>query len=350
MKTDYIIVGCGLAGIAFCEQLKANNKTFFVFDNNSQTSSVVAGGLYNPVILNRFTKVWRSREQLDLALPKYKILEEKLNTRLNYKTPIHRLFHYEKEIRTWLKASKKPELSEFLSLEFKTNKNPLISAPLGFGEVLHTGRVDTKKLVTKYRTLLKQEGLFSEAKFDYNAIENHTNFVSYEHIEAKHIVFAEGYGLTENPLFNDLPLSGLKGEYITIKAPNLKLDEIIKSSVFIIPLGDDLYRIGATFEKIEKTNTITESRKIELIEKVAKFITVDFEVVNHTAGIRPTVIDHKPLVGQHKTHNNYYVLNGLGARGVMIGPYVANALYQFIENNQPLNEEIDINRFNKDEE
>ena len=62
MKVDYIIVGSGLAGIAFCEQLKAHNKTFFVFDNGSQQSSLVAGGLYNPVILNRFTKVWRSRE------------------------------------------------------------------------------------------------------------------------------------------------------------------------------------------------------------------------------------------------------------------------------------------------
>ena len=39
-----------------------------------------------------------------------------------------------------------------------------------------------------------------------------------------------------------------------------------------------------------------------------------------------------------------YVLNGLGTRGVMIGPYVAHQLYYFIENNMSLNEEIDISR------
>jgi glycine/D-amino acid oxidase-like deaminating enzyme len=346
MKTDYIIVGCGLAGIAFCEELKANNKAFFVFDNESQKSSLVAGGLYNPVILNRFTKVWRSREQLDLALPKYKLLEKKLNNRLDYKTTIHRLFHYEKEQKTWLKALKKTELTEFMSVDFKPNTNQLINAPLGFGEVLHTGRIDTKLLVSNYRAQLKKEGLFSTESFVYNELKHHENSVTYKDIEAKHIVFAEGYGLTENPFFKHLPLSGLKGEYITIKAPDLKLKEIIKSSVFIIPLGNHLYRIGATFEKIEKTNTITESRKIELLEKLAKFITVDFEVINHTAGIRPTVIDHKPLVGQHETHKNYYVLNGLGARGVMIAPYASKALFNAIENNIALDSEIDISRFN----
>jgi len=67
MKVDYIVVGCGLAGISFCEQLKANGKSFVVFDNQSQQSSIVAGGLYNPVVLKRFTSVWKSKELLELA-------------------------------------------------------------------------------------------------------------------------------------------------------------------------------------------------------------------------------------------------------------------------------------------
>jgi len=69
MKVDYLIVGSGLAGIAFCEQLKTYGKSFVMFDDNSQVSSTVAGGLYNPVVLKRFTPVWKSQEQLELALP-----------------------------------------------------------------------------------------------------------------------------------------------------------------------------------------------------------------------------------------------------------------------------------------
>ena len=84
-KVDYIIVGCGLASIAFCEQLRVNNKSFVVFDNNSQKSSRVAAGLYNPVILKRFSEVWKAKEQLELALPLYDKIEKDLNIQINYK-------------------------------------------------------------------------------------------------------------------------------------------------------------------------------------------------------------------------------------------------------------------------
>ena len=54
MKLDYIVVGLGLAGLAFIEELIEANKSFLVFEDNSQTSSLVAGGVYNPVILKRY--------------------------------------------------------------------------------------------------------------------------------------------------------------------------------------------------------------------------------------------------------------------------------------------------------
>ena len=38
MMKDYIIVGSGLAGIAFAETLLQHNKSFVVFENQSQNS------------------------------------------------------------------------------------------------------------------------------------------------------------------------------------------------------------------------------------------------------------------------------------------------------------------------
>ena len=76
-----------------------------------------------------------------------------------------------------------------------------------------------------------------------------------------------------------------------------------------------------------------------------RLISCPFEVVDQVAGVRPTVKDRRPLVGQHETHKNIFVLNGLGTRGVMIGPYVAKQLYNFIENKMPLEKDIDITRF-----
>ena len=74
MKVDYIVVGLGLAGLAFVEQLEENGKSYVVFEDNSQNSSSVAGGTYNPVILKRFTPVWNGHEQLELAMPFYEKL------------------------------------------------------------------------------------------------------------------------------------------------------------------------------------------------------------------------------------------------------------------------------------
>ena len=48
----------------------------------------------------------------------------------------------------------------------------------------------------------------------------------------------------------------------------------------------------------------------------------------------------------HHTNKNIAILNGLGTRGVMIAPSVAKELYNYIEKGIPLNNEININRFN----
>ena len=51
MKVDYIIVGAGLAGLSFVQYCLLNNKTFLVIDDAKRTSSKVAGGMFNPVVL-----------------------------------------------------------------------------------------------------------------------------------------------------------------------------------------------------------------------------------------------------------------------------------------------------------
>jgi len=345
MNVDYIIVGCGLAGIHFCEQLKVHQKSFVVFDNQSQQSSIVAGGLYNPVVLKRFTSVWKSKEQLELAMPIYKTLEDNLLVKLDFKIPVLRRFTSIEEQNNWFAASDKPELSQFLSGNIIKNNNSVIDAPFGFGMVLQTGRIDTKLLISEYKNQLLKNHVLIEDTFDYNALKL-DNQLSYNDITAKHIIFAEGFGIKKNPFFKQLPLKEVKGELLTIHAPELKIDYVLKSSVFIIPLGNDLYRIGATYDWKDKTNDITTEAQEVLLNKLKTIIKCDFEVINQVAGIRPTVIDRRPLVGQHELYENMYVLNGLGTRGVMIAPYIAKQLFGLIENEDPLEMDININRFN----
>ncbi|QNK77553.1 FAD-dependent oxidoreductase [Winogradskyella sp. PAMC22761] len=345
-EVDYIIVGCGLASISFCEELRANKKTFIVFDDQSQKSSIVAAGLYNPVILKRFSAVWKAKEQLALSAPRYAKIEKDLNIKFDYKLPILRRFTSIQEQNKWFNASDKPLLEPYLSTNLVKNTNISIDANFGFGEVLHSGRLDTETLITNYRSFLKANDSFNDASFVHNKMQFVGDDIHYENIKTKQIVFAEGFGVKNNPYFHNIPLSGSKGEILKIKAPDLKIDYAIKSSVFVIPLGDDVYNVGATYNNEDKTNTPTELAKEELISKLKTFITCDFDIIEHIAGVRPTVKDRRPLVGRHAQYKNLYVLNGLGTRGVMIAPYVSNQLFKLIEHGEALEKEIDISRFN----
>lgn len=345
MKVDYIIVGLGLAGLAFTRELKKNNKSFIVFEDNSQNSSKVAGGMYNPVILKRFTLVWDAKRQLEIALPFYTELEELLENSYDIKIDTHRLFTSIEEQNNWFATCDNPLLSEYMIPKVVTQKYNGLDAPFGYGKLQNTGRIDTKKLLDDYRDYLFTSDKIRYEKFDYTNIELIDNKANYNGIEAKHIVFCEGFGIKKNPFFKELPMQEAKGELITIHAPELEIDFVLKSSVFIMPLGDDLFKVGATFNWKDKTNTPTSEGKKELTDKLEKILKVPFEVVDHVAGIRPTVKDRRPLVGIHSQFTQLAVLNGLGTRGVMIAPTVAKELYNHIENGVELRKEIDISRF-----
>ena len=342
---DYLIVGCGLAGISFSEIALANNKSILVVDNESQNSSKIAGGLYNPVILKRFSEVWQAKEQLILMNQFYVNLEQKLKIKVDFKTPILRKFFSIEEQNNWFAASDKPALAPFLSTSIITKKYSGIDSPFNYGEVLHTGYVDTASLLEHYKKYLLQEQLLLQESFDYEKLEVLSKGIRYKNIEAKHIVFAEGFGLHANPYFNNLPLDGTKGELFIIKAPGLNLDVIVNTSVFILPLGDGLFKVGATYNWKDKTDLPTEEGRQELTDRIKEIINCEFEIVAHFAGVRPTVKDRRPLVGTHKDFQSIHILNGLGTRGVMLGPAMAQSLFDSIEKGIPLDTEINIDRF-----
>lgn len=344
---DYLIVGSGLAGISFAEIALQNKKSIYVVNNQSQNSSLIAAGLYNPVILKRFTEVWDAEHQLNYLFHFYKSIEEKLNFKFDYRVSLLRKFSSIEEQNNWFIASDKSNLSSFLSTNLISNKYHQIDAPLGYGEVLKTGFIDTYSLITIYIDYLKSLNLYQELDFQYNDLIINNDFVQYKNIKAKQIIFAEGFGMLLNPFFNKFPLDGAKGELLLIKARNLNLDVIVKTSIFIIPLGNDLYKVGATYNWNDKTNIPTDEAKNELLVALKDLIKCDFEIVEHYAGIRPTVKDRRPLLGVHPTFKNLLLLNGMGTRGVMLAPSMAKMLFEFIENNEPLHPQVNINRFKK---
>ena len=342
---DYLIIGSGLAGIAFTETALQHRKSVAVIDTNLYHSSKVAAGLYNPVVLKRFTPLANAREHLDLLRVFYSRLEDKLDCKLLFDTPTLRKFFSVEEQNNWFVASDKRELSAFLSARLSTKKYSGIDSPFDYGVVNQSGYVNVALLLEKYKGFLSKNNLLQNETFSYADLKVFDEGIAYHNIKARHIVFAEGFGMHNNPYFKSLPLDGAKGELLTIKAPGLSLDVILNSSVFILPVGNDLFKVGATYNWTDKTEIPTAEAQQELLLRIKEILTCDFEIVTHQAGVRPTVKDRKPLLGTHADFRRIHILNGLGTRGVMLAPAMAKALYENIEDGIPLLREIDIRRF-----
>lgn len=347
-KIDFLVVGLGLSGISFCEQLEAHQHSFLVYENGTDASaSTVASGLYNPVVLKKFTPIWNAAEQTETAKAFYERLEQKLDTRLDFKLPVLRKLANAQEAELWKEVSQKEALEEFLDTDIIPNENRHVNADFGFGKVKHTGRIDTGFLIQAYTDYLTSKHLLIREKIEYSEIEQSPTAVCYQNKMFEYVVFCEGCGLLQNPFFNYLPLIENKGELLQIFAPRLQLDKILKGPVFVIPIEENRYLAGTTYDHQFTNRLPTAEAKEFIVSKLKTMVNCEFFIEDHFLGFRPTVLDRRPLLGKHPTHNRLIVLNGMGTRGVLLAPSMAKDLYEFLLLDKPLEKEIDIKRYEK---
>ena len=114
---DYLIVGGGLSGLSLAHLLEEKRLSFRLISDRGQGATGVAGGLYNPVILKRFTLAYKAEEQMDGVDSFYKTIESRLQTSVDRKLEVHRIFHSVEEQNNWFEASDK---TQFIALSFSS--------------------------------------------------------------------------------------------------------------------------------------------------------------------------------------------------------------------------------------
>ncbi|MGB5982449.1 MAG: FAD-dependent oxidoreductase [Nonlabens sp.] len=346
MKVDQIIIGSGIAGCCIAWELYFQNKSFVLISDQASSSSSVAAGVYNPTILKRFTSVWNGATQLDHSISFYENIEQILNVQLLHPIPILRRLHNSNEAKTWVNKSIKPELSRFMNSHIHESLNiDGIDAPHGYGEVLETGWLDTIAFMNHSLIFFKGKGHVIKEKFDFDKLKLDLAQVAYDMLCAPSIIFADGFRMTENPIFKHLPMQGNKGEVLTIQVEGLHLDYIIKSSVFLMPYKDDLFWVGATYNRDDLSDIPTAHGFDFLTSRLKTFLKLPYNIKSHKAGIRPTTIDRRPFVGIHFKHKNVICFNGMGSRAVLVSPWAASNLVDHLYNDALLPAEMDIARF-----
>jgi glycine oxidase len=351
-SVDYIIVGQGLAGTVLAQTFLKHNKSVIIIDEPGlSNASRIAAGLYNPLVFKRLVKSWLADELVPFMDVFYTDAEQLLNEKFYFKKQIVKLFAEEQEKILWLKKTNE-EVGKYLSKTIQDNfLIDVIHNPIGSSEVLSAGNLSSASFLSSFRNYFKQHHQLLEEKFEYDKLIIHEQFVEYKNHKADKIIFCEGHKATINSYFDWLPFKLTKGEIITVKIPLLfpeetnEISKVINKGVFILPLGNALYRVGATYEWEDLSEQPTEKGKAFLITQLQKVLKVPFEIIDHQAGIRPTVNDRRPLIGLHPKHTTLGVFNGLGTKGVMLAPYFANQFFDFLENGIALHKEVDIARF-----
>lgn len=323
MKTDFIIVGQGLSGTLLTFELMQAGRSVRVIDSpDYPKASLLAAGLINPVVFRRLTKSWLIDRLFPQLEETYGRLEKLLGRPVYFPTKIRKVFGLG-EAEFWQKTVAENALSDYLLAAPDWSAYPALQTGQGSGWVEKAGRVDLDALISGFRQHLAQLGALTETNFDYQKLEMTGDGVRYENLEAGCLIFCEGHRASQNPFFPEIPFKHTKGEVFRLETTGYNADFILNKAFFLMPVGGQQFRMGATYDWDNLDETPTEQAQQELCAKLEQVYTGEYRLLAHQAGIRPTTRDRRPVMGLHPEHRQLGIFNGLGSKGCMLGPYFA---------------------------
>jgi len=318
-------VGHGLAGTILAHHLHQQNIEFQIWDSSQThfTSSNAAGGIFNPITGRKLEPTWLANEIFTYLFPFYQSLEKKLNASFFFPMPLFRPFA-NLEMADWLNARREEIDNEFLDWK-----------PDGVW-VKNAGWVDVPHLLSSSQYFFKEMGVFFNKEF----VEGQTDISGFSQV-----IFCEGFHGMNNPLWSCLNFLPAKGELLKIQTVQADPSFILNKNGFLLPVGQNAYKVGATYRWDEFGPEPTVSGDEELKDKLAQFQLSDYIEIEKLVGIRPATQDRRPFVGMHPA-KSLGIFNGFGSKGVSLIPYFADEFVSEIQGKKMVHPDASIRRFN----
>ncbi len=348
----YIIVGAGLAGCLTAWRLEqAGQDVLLLGSTRLPGASEVAGGIINPVTGRWMTKSWRFDECIAHAVDTYRELERQFNIHIYHPVPFIRYCQNTADVKLIQRRMRNPRYSNVLGdyIPVATNRTILTDTHGSF-QVKQAGHVKLPLLLTTLRNHFAKQGIFRDSIFDYTSLKKEDGHWHYQDLTTNHIIFCEGTGIRDNLWFNQLPLTPVKGETLTFHCPTLQLPHTIyHRGQWLLPVEEGHFRIGATYDDQDLSETPTEIGKRKLLAAARSFIAPQHtpEVKQQTTGLRPCTQDFRPFIGSHPTLPGLHIINGLGSKGALLAPAMIRNFLTHLLKGEPLDREINCARYFK---
>lgn len=343
MQVDFFIVGQGLAGSLLAKALLRRGRTVHVVDDRwKSSSSQVAAGLMTPLTGRRFT--------LTKDYPELFAAAQDRLTQLGVFRPTHvyRMFVDEEQRAKGLKRTECVTCQPFIARV--TSARGELDAALTdeFGGALMNGAwVDLPKLLSDIRSELVAAGRLTEATFDPADLTASAEGVVWREIRAGAVVYCDGYKSAQRGPFMYLPWQPAKGEALTLKASVADKPFILNREGWALPLGQGVWRTGTNWQWDQLDEAPTEPQKEKLIRRFRGYFAEDVkvEVAAHIAGVRPCTSDNHPFMGTHPQQARTHLFGGLGPRGTVWAPAMADEMAAYLCEGRALRPECSLSRF-----
>lgn len=311
---EFVIVGQGLAGTTLAWQLLRRGRRVLVVDREDGTSaSRIAAGLITPVTGKRLAKSWRWDELFPAAVAFYRSIEAETGVPFFSQQASLRLFADEAERDEFHR--REANMLRDLVRPVPTINSDWFAAPYGGFVMPSAARLDVSRYLYASREYFRARVAYLRAEID-----------PCESFQAETVVFCRGFVADSGPWFGGIQFNAAKGEILTLRVPGLAEERVVHRGLWLVPLGESLFRVGATHTWEPLNSLPTPEGRAEIEAKLRTFLKLPYEVIDHHAAVRPVIDAGYPVLGRHPEYTRVAFFNGLGAKGSLLAPFFANQL------------------------
>jgi len=346
---DSLIIGQGLAGSILAWQLmQCGQRVIVVADQSAASASRVAAGLFNPVTGKRLLLQDDAETVIQTALSFYDQLEQRFKQQFFHNKEMLRILRNEKECDIFNQRSQDSAYAPYLGDTCTTPA--FLKAEHGIFAQRKTGYLDTNALLDCLKNLFVAHKSYIESCFRHDDLVIKEVTVLWHGIDARRVIFCEGFMATNNPWFNWLPFQPAKGEILSFTSDQQLPEQIINAGKWLLPVSDGSYKTGATYDHNLSNIEPSKAGKSELIEGLQHLLSspLNFKLVDHQAGVRPNTRDKRPFIGTHPSQPQLAIFNGFGSKGSMLIPFYAERFVSHLSDGSAIPEEADISRIRYD--
>ncbi len=326
---DVVIIGLGIAGAMLVHELRRRGAKVWAFDDpNRDAASRGAAGLISPVAGLRFGVLDHWQTWWDCAYDIYRAMGA-IET-----ISCYRLLYDEDEYTIWNRKS------AHLHSQGLAQKSVLLSvlmryieSPLEVVSIHPAARVDTSRVLNTIAAELEAYGRLFRRRVEDDEIVRLSHGWRVAGVDCKHVVFCQGAFLAESPRFQWLPRMFARGQRIAGRFDEELCSEPIWLSIRgkSLLLKGSFYSFGSTFDWDNAEPVVTEEATEHLRATLSRYLRMPFCIEQTWAGVRPIMSDLKPVIGEHPEYPQCWVFNGLGARGFLLAPYLAQLLARALD-------------------